>query len=328
MPNPVMVPVDGSVFAEQALPWAIAMARRMEAPVLLVRVRPSWPLDADGSTGETYMQRLQEQLAPEVPAGVLMELLADEFAPLDYPPPATNSVAEVLARTAKTRRAAVLVMATHGHGGVRRAWLGSVADALIRVAPCPVMLVRPEDEAFTIAADADRGIQHVLLPVDGTDESARAIPHAVAVGRLFGARYTLLRIISPLVWDVAPHSYDPYPVAASAMTGHAATDELEALASLAAPLRAQGLAVAVHVMDAPTPGPAILDYAANHGVDAIAIGTGGAGPLRRMLLGSVTDKVVRGARVPVLVCNTRRLAPRAVDPAPSAEPAATGPIDA
>jgi nucleotide-binding universal stress UspA family protein len=312
-----MVPVDGSAFSEQSLPFAIAVARQMEAPLQLIRVRASLPLDTDGSQAEDYLRRMAAQLSVEVPAGVSTRLRTDEYGPLEYPPPPTNAVADVLARHAREERGALIVMATHGHGGMRRAWLGSVADSLIREAPCPILLVRPRDEAFSTAAAADRGIRHVLLPLDGTSTSQLAIPRAVEIGSRFGARYTLLRVMSPLAWEISPHSYDPPPVALSAMSGRAAAAELE---SLAEPLRRRGLTVATHVTDATSPAPAILAYAAAHAVDLIVIGTGGAGPFRRVLLGSVSDKVVRGSDIPVMVCNTRRL--QAVTPVAEADPMA------
>jgi nucleotide-binding universal stress UspA family protein len=307
MRYPVMVPLDGSPFAEQALPWALAVARRMGAPLQLTHVRPSWPLDAEGHEGTTYLHRMQAQLLAEAPAGVDICELNDDYAPLDYPPPAPDAVAGLLGRYAASAHAALIVMATHGHGGVRRAWLGSVADSLVRRAPCPVLLVRPTDEAFTSAAAADRGLGHLLVPVDGTEASRRALWHALELGSLFDARYTLLRVMSPLAWEVSPHSYDPYPVALSPMSGQAAAADLDAMA---APLRERGLRVSTAVIDATAPGPAILEYAAAHGVDAIVIATGGSGPVRRLLLGSVSDKVVRGSTAPVLICNTRRIEPR------------------
>jgi nucleotide-binding universal stress UspA family protein len=130
----------------------------------------------------------------------------------------------------------------------------------------------------------------------------------VKFGSAFGARYTLLRVLSPLAWELAQHSYNPYPAAQSPMGRQLALAELE---RDAAPLRALGHAVATHVIDAPSPAPAILAFAAGQEVDAIVIGAGGRGPLRRMLLGSVSDQVVRGSAVPVMICNTRRLAPAA-----------------
>lgn len=304
MHDPLLVPLDGSAFAEQALPLAVSIARTTGASIHLVRVRPALPIDNLHADAEVYLHRIAGVVAPQVGGRVEVHVLVDEVGPLEYPPPATMAVADVLSQYVREHGVGLVVMATHGYGGVRRAWLGSVADSLLRLAPKPVLLVRPRDTTFSIAAAADRGIHHVLIPLDGSEGAERAIPFATAVGRPFDARYTLLRVVSPLAWGVVPHYYDPMAIQPSPLSRAAAADAIERVARR---MRTEGLHVDAHVVDAMSPGPAISDFAATHGVDAIVIGTQGAGRVRRLLLGSVTDKVVRGSDTPVLVCNVSRM---------------------
>src|SRR5690606_17862861 len=82
----------------------------------------------------------------------------------------------------------------------------------------------------------------------------------------------------------------------------AAADYLD---RVAADLRGDGLTVETAVVEDTSPAPAITDYANEHDVETIAITTSGAGGIRRLLFGSVADKVVRNGEVPVLVCNVR-----------------------
>jgi nucleotide-binding universal stress UspA family protein len=310
MHGSLMVPLDGSRFAEQALPVAVAIARRAGIGLDLVRVCPNVTHGEGGEEEELdYVRHVAASLESQLPGRISVHVPVDELGPLEYPPPQPTRVAYVLTRYAADTHAAVIVMATHGRGGVRRAWLGSVADSLIRIASRPVLLVRPDDERFGTAAAADRGFNHILIPLDGSETAEQAIPSALELGSLFGARYTLLRVVSPLTWQVSPHAGDPFPVPASPLSREAVAASLEAVA---ARLRQPGVEVAAHLVAAPSAGPAIIDFAAEHGVDAIVIGTHGAARVRRMLLGSVTDKVVRGSSMPVLVCNTRRVRREAV----------------
>jgi nucleotide-binding universal stress UspA family protein len=300
----LLVPLDGSAFAEQALPLALSLARLTRTGLHLVSVRPSLPLDASGSPQEEYLRRVQAQLEMELPDGVTHEVLVDELSALEQAPPAPNAVAEVLARAA-ARGVGLVIMTTHGRGGLRRAWLGSIADALVRIAPAPVLLMRPHDTTAAIAAEADRGIRHILIPLDGSGTAEQAIAFAQQIGEPFAARYTLVRVAAPLTWDLAIDAYGRAP------GGHrmpvrrrAAGDYLD---TVAAQLRQQDMAVHTRVLDGVSPAAAILDFASTHAVDLIVLSTSGAGGVRRLLLGSVADKLVRSGDVPVLICNLQRV---------------------
>lgn len=297
MSHPIMVPVDGSPFAEQALPFALALARRTEGSLQLVTVRASLRVDSRAERAEQqYVEELASQLEPQLPGRVETHVLTDEYGPLHYPPPAPRSVAEVLAKHARDENVDTIVMSTHGYGGVRRAWLGSVADALIRIAHRPVLLVRPKDEAFGTAAEADRGFNHILVPLDGSRLAEQALDPAVRIGSAFGARYTVVRVVSPLAWQVADEHGPDEP--APPLSRRAAQEYIDGVVER---LGGRGLEVTGRLIDAMSPGPAIIDHAAEHAADLIVVTTRGAGTVQRLLLGSTTDKIVRGVDVPVLV---------------------------
>ncbi|HEX6135447.1 MAG TPA: universal stress protein [Longimicrobiales bacterium] len=298
----IMVPLDGSAFAEQALPLALAIARRSEARLQLVAVRASLQLDTATAPAETYLEQIAGQLESELPGRITREVLASEFGPLEYPL-ARNTVADVLSRHAEEADVGLIVMTTHGRGGIKRAWLGSVADSLIRIAPRPVLLMRPQDEAFGSAAGADRGLKHILIPLDGSERAERVLEFAQQLGGAYGARYTLLRVVSPLTFTTAPEWYNSYT--AMPITPLSVDSALQYVEQVAERLRRPDVRVDARAFESPGPESAIVDYATEHGVDLIAMSTGGAGGVRRLLLGSVADKVVRSSEIPVLVCNAR-----------------------
>lgn len=299
----IMVPLDGSRFAEQALPLAVTVARRAGARLHLVAVRPAYPVDFLGAEADGYLEKTADQLRPEVKDVSWRSLLSE--GPLAYPPPASNSVAEVLSRHGAEEDVGLVVMTTHGRGGLRRAWLGSVADSLVRLSHAPVLLVKPKDEEFSSAADADRGIPHIIVPLDGSADAERALEFAVGIGELFGARYTLLRVMMLLAYTPHYDSLPDYiPELASPMSRQGMEKYLE---DTAAPLRARGLTVATQVLQHASAPTAIVDHAELHGGALIAMTTSGAGGMRRLMLGSVADKVLRAAEMPVLVCNVHQL---------------------
>jgi len=301
----VLVPLDGSAFAEQALPMALAIARRAGARVQLVTVRASLQTDLSLPGAEEYLDGLAGRIEPVLPGRIDRAVLTSELGRLEYPL-ARSTVAEVLAKAAGDLGVDLIVMTTHGRGGIRRAWLGSVADSLLRIAPRPVLLIRPRDEEFGSAIDADRGISHIVVALDGSERAERMFEHARSLGEAFGARYTLLRVLQPLLltpaaeWSGAITAV-PQPVE----NAEAAAQYLEGVAER---MRSVGLDVNTCVLESMAPEAAIMEWAETHGADLIALSTSGLGGVRRFLIGSVADKVVRTSTLPVLLANTRSAA--------------------
>jgi nucleotide-binding universal stress UspA family protein len=293
----ILVPLDGSAFSEQALPVALSIARRAGATVHLAQVHVPRPApvmnmhDSSGDAADTQARAADraylEQVAQRASAGSDRPLSVDL---LDGP------VAVVLCDYAQTNHIDLIVMSTHGRGALGRMWLGSVAAALVRQAPTPVLLVRPPK--MPASPDHEPVFRRILVPLDGSPLAERALKQAVGLGALMQARYTLLQALDPLVVE---HTQPPYAAGLDrrllAEVRASATDYLE---RIAARLRAQSLHVETKLVVGP-PAFAIRDYASEHDIDLIAMATHGQGGLSRLLLGSVTDAVVHAADVPILL---------------------------
>ena len=190
-------------------------------------------------------------------------------------------------------------MATHGRGSMSRFWLGSVADKLVRSLPLPILLVLPQEQASDLALD--RVLQHILVPLDGSELAEQALGPAVALGSLMVADYVLVRVVDPL--EPAGRDAQGFLISGLAPEGLQRLQE-EAAAYLertAEHLRARSLQVFTRVLINSQAAEAILQEAGTPPIDLIALETHGRGGLARLLLGSVADKVVRGTPTPVLV---------------------------
>jgi len=200
----------------------------------------------------------------------------------------------------------LMVMATHGRGGVSRMWLGSVASGYLHQTQEPLVLVRPE------RGDASEPVVHwgfarMLVPLDGSALSERVLGHATEFGSMFDASYRLTRVVSPPVDVGAP--YAPTGIAVSPELLDAAVEAAEQyLEGQAEALRAKGLKVTTAVRVGGQPGPGILEEAEASGCDSIAMATHGRVGITRAVLGSTTDKVIRGASVPMLVYRPENVA--------------------
>jgi nucleotide-binding universal stress UspA family protein len=307
MYHTLLVPLDGSPLGEAALPLAATIARAAAATLHLVHVaHPSaTPISVAGlpvidaelqSLGarhdRVYLEQVAARLQRDGPLAVVTTALDPQTTDDKLLP-----VSVLLARHAAAVGADLLVMTTHGWGGFTRFWLGSVADALLRLSRVPILLLRAPEQGATVPPPH---IRRVLIPLDGTARSEAILPHALALGALFDASYTLLQVVVPAALGpgapfTTPPDFDPDRTAREQA---AAQDQL---ATTARRLAAQGATVETDVQLADQVAPAILGACRLHDDDLIALSTAGRSGLQRLLLGSVADKLVRRAEVPLLL---------------------------
>jgi nucleotide-binding universal stress UspA family protein len=294
----LLLPLDGSALAEHALPWALSIARRAGATLHVALVHVSAPvLYADSlPLGDVWDTKHLHQERAYLD-GVVRRLAAASAVPVTATLLEGPVVADTLSGQATATGADLVVLTSHGRGPLSRFWLGSVADEMMRRAAPPLLLVRPREAAPDFTAEPV--LRHLLIPLDGSALAEQVLEPAVALGRLMQADYALVRSYGP---RVSP-GLDPLTYALLA-GGSGERQEAEARAYLdrvAEQLKNQGLEVRTHVVFGQHPASAILDTAQRLAVDGIALATHGRRGLPRLLLGSVADKVLRGASVPVLV---------------------------
>jgi nucleotide-binding universal stress UspA family protein len=298
----ILVPLDGSAFGEQALPLARSLACRAGAALHVAFVHVPYTLmylDSVGPLSDAADRKAQEQERA---------YLVDVVRRLP-PTPAVGTaylegpvIAERLEEYAASHQMDLIVMTTHGRGPLSRAWLGSVADELVRRATQPVLLVRPHEGLPDLTAEP--APKRFLIPLDGTEQAEQILNPALALGGLTGAEYTLVRVVGPLIGsDLDPLSYTMVGGYEPPVEQQQAEAEAY-LRRVAERLPAQGHTVRTRVVVRQHPATGILEQAQAEGSELIALATHGRRGLTRLLLGSVADKVVRGASTPVLVCRT------------------------
>ena len=298
----IYVPLDGSPFAEQALPLAGEITRRAGAMLQLALVHHPVPalatalevpeieaqLDQEGRAREqTYLNSIVERVRKSVNVPVTGTLL-------------DGAVADALETHLEKTGADLVVITTHGRGPMSRFWLGSVADQLMRRLHVPILLVRP-----AAAAAAPLPLRRVLITVDGSPFAERAIDAAVALGKGFDAEYALLMVVEPPLPIADPSGLMVIPAGANAeqQLREAATKYLDGLAQR---LRKDGLTVTTHPIEAAGAAATIIAQADALQADLVAIASHGAGGFERLVVGSVADKVIRGSTHPTFVVRPSR----------------------
>ena len=296
----ILVPLDGSAFSERALSPARTLARRFGATLDLVHVHEAPPLLGQAPMYDTqYDAEVRRQMHDGHAA--LAARIVQEGGVTATATFLDGKVVPALRQHAADTGADLIVMTSHGRGGISRAWLGSVADRLIREVDAPVFLV-PTKEAYDAAAALT--FRRVLVPLDSSDLAEGILDHALAVGTPGETEYHLLTIVSAWPPGNLYPSVTP-PVGRrniERFTGQARRDAEQSLALVVALLGARGVRAHAHVIvSAEQPAQAILDFIAQHDVDVVALATRARSGIGRAILGSVADKVLRAAQVPVLV---------------------------
>jgi nucleotide-binding universal stress UspA family protein len=301
----ILVPLDGSSFGEQALPLAMKIAQKANANLEVIHVHETLsPLYSQPLVGmETgfdkeirahraaYVDRIVKRVKSESKVPVVPRFLE-------------GSVVQAILDQVSTKKNSLIVMTTHGHGPLARFWIGSVADELVRHAPAPILLVHPHEETQS----KEPKIGKILVSLDGSSHSESMLEHAAELAGLMGAELLLVRVIQPLIMGNVPI---PEPTVATVAPSAIAKLEgwyeqrrkeaTDYLLKLAESLSSRSLKARTSVLVDEQPALAILNEAKKQGVDLIALETHGRGGLSRFFLGSVADKVIRGAQMPVLV---------------------------
>jgi nucleotide-binding universal stress UspA family protein len=281
----ILVPLDGSPLAERAVPFAQAIAAAGNAQLLLLRVvsaREDHPDDdaiggqpAEPTEAARYLRDLAQRLSPAA------EWEVEE-----------GEAADVILGAIARREIDLVAMSTHGRSGIGRWIYGSVADAVLRHAPVPVLLASATTQMARWRSDRPL---RVIVPLDYSALSEAILEPACALADTLKAELILL--------SVAPLLVTPDPTGGAYLMYDPERDRAERRAyieGIAAGLREPGRAVAVRdafgLVDA-----TILDVARAEGADLIALATHGSGGVARLLMGSVATSVVQRASVPLLI---------------------------
>lgn len=286
----VLCPVDFSVFSQRAVDHAAALAHWYGARLTLLHVfvsRPAADMPSARMT-DCDQQRLTadlRRLAARVPIGVSVDLRVTD----------AGDVHQEILMQAGMIAADLLVIGTHGRSGFERLLLGSVAERIVRKAPCATMIV--PRQAADAAPEEPARFRRILCPVDFSTSTTRAVGYAVSLAEEARAQLMLLHVL-----DV------PSEILAHPASAALEIDRIRAAAASDANRQLHALV--------PDPPPTctvkpivregaayreILAVAAERRADLIVMSVQGRGAVDLMVFGSNTARVMRAAACPVLV---------------------------
>lgn len=298
----IVVPLDGSAFAEEALPVAASLAGPSGVLILChvipraenvltedgdsIAPDPRWLAEAAARTAQQYGVRCETVIASGDPAKQILTL-------------------------AQQRGASTIAIASHGRGAALKMLLGSVAEEVLHKASIPVVVTQAATSHHP--APSPR-LRRIVIPLDGSDLAMKAIPVAVQFAKrqripvLLVYAADLSQVQSPLAGYGAALSDHVYRQVMGALKDQAQ----RILEGAGAQLMRQGVVAAWRVLLGP-PAKAIADVLAAG--DLVIVASHGRAGVERLLAGSVAEDLIATGVAPVMVLHQTR--PIAVTAAPA-----------
>jgi nucleotide-binding universal stress UspA family protein len=291
----VLVPLDGSTLAEWVLPAAAAMAKAFAARVTLFHVIEDeapetvhgQPHLRDGDDAQVYLDAVARR-------PVFQDLTVERHVHR----PKTGDVADSLVAHAAELGADLVVLATHGRGGVRGFLFGRIAQRALQRGTTPILLINPtagvEPPPFVCRS--------ILIPLDGTPAHEPAVPVAAKLATTFHATVSLVMVV-PTAGTLSGHEAATGSLMPSATRAVLDLAEREAAAyvqGMANSLAAEGIASASYVSRG-EPVASLVDAAKAVNADLVVMATHAKGAMDAFWSGSLTPKVMEKLGRPLLL---------------------------
>lgn len=291
----ILVPIDGSLMAEAALPVAIFLAEKLQARVTLMHVMERNA--PDKVHGQPHLKRSQDA-----------ERYLNEIAKNSFPKDIqvdchvhTNEVDDVagsIVAHAEELEIDLVIMCSHGRGAALHLFLGSIAQSVIALGSKPVLITHPDEQGRPPAFSC----RHILVPMDDNPEHAKALPVSKDLARACSATLHLATVIPKLTTlsgDKAAAS-KMLPGTTSQLLELSAQDAHKYFQAMEDVLRKEGFEASAHVLRG-DPANVIVEAAVRAQIDLIVVSTHGKTGMDAFWSGSVAHRICSQSRIPLLL---------------------------
>jgi nucleotide-binding universal stress UspA family protein len=265
----VLVALDGSKNAEKVLPVLEPVLRTARCRAVLVQVLP--PAEPEPlAAAQAYLKSVAARLAKK-------KIEAESET-------ARGDPAVVIVRAAERLEADLVAFTSHGEGGLAQWVFGSVAQKILRGCARPLLVVRALEEAKA-------KVKRVVMPLDGSVGSEAILPHGALLARAYGATLQFLYVAAPAGVEAED----------SKLRGWAEREKRRMQTRFCEIERQETELSCEQVIEEGDPATKILERSEKQDGSVIVMGSHGRTGFNRWVYGSVSEKVLQAARVPVLV---------------------------
>lgn len=294
----LLVPLDGSRLAESVLPVVTRLAAGTGATAILLHVLERGAPET--VHGERHLQGLDEATAylHDVAARLRLQGISVETHAHEVP---DGDVSKSIARHVVEEKSDLIVMCTHGRGGVRDLLFGSIAQQALKRGATPVLLVRATEDVATVPFEP----RTILVPLDGSASAEAALAPAGELARYLTACMHLVMVVAT-PGTVSGERQVVAQTLPAATREALELEEAEATSYLedaAIELRQTGIPVSTEVRRGDA-SHALVDEAAEPGVGLVVVATHGRAGVQAIWAGSVTARLLARTRAPILLLRT------------------------
>jgi nucleotide-binding universal stress UspA family protein len=293
----ILIPLDGSKTAEQVLPYARTLANKLKVPLELMGVIDIAEFAAHISAEKArYLERIIEQ--GERSSLEYLKGVANKFPGLTVNCTVEKgTAAENIIDKAAADKGTLITMATHGRSGINRFVLGSVAEKVLRATNNPLLLVRAADGA---APGEEARLTSVIVPLDGSELAESVLPAVTELAKKLGLEIVLFRAFN-IPYGVYAGADGYYAMNFDQLIADIKDEATSYLEKKTEELKGKGFEKISFLVKEGLSADEIISIGRQTPDNLIAMCTHGRSGVKRWVLGSVTETVVRHCGDPVLV---------------------------
>ena len=297
MYSKILVPLDGSKTAEKVLPYARYLAGKFKVPVELLAV-------VDIAEVASHMASEKARFLDTIIDDAVRRLtsylgsVATTFADTDVRCSVEKGKAEdTIIEEAATDKAMLITMATHGRSGLNRFLLGSVAEKVLRGMANPLLLIRATEEA---KSEGEAMLKSIIVPLDGSELAEGVLPMAAGMAKKLDLEVELFRTYH-IPYNVYGGDEGFYAGNYEELLAGVRDEAAQYLDKKAADLKNLGVAKVTCVTKEGLAADEIILLGQKTPDNLIAMSSHGRSGVKRWVLGSVAEAVVRHCGDPVLI---------------------------
>jgi nucleotide-binding universal stress UspA family protein len=294
----MLVPLDGSRLAENVLPYARALARAFDLRVELLSVVDS--IDFARTTNAGHVRDFDPLIEAAMQEGKrYLEGIARSFGGTKVSNTVEQGVADkIIIENAGGDKDTLIAMATRGRSGIHRWLMGSVAEKVLRGATNPLLLVRGNEEG---KSEGEAALKSIVVPLDGSKLAESVLPRAVELAKTLSLAIVLTRAYQIPLSAAYAGAEAPYIPNQDALLNLVREEVSAYLETKVNELHQNGVDKVSSILLVGSGADEIIELAQGTPDNLIAMCTHGRSGVKRWVLGSVTEKVVRHSGDPVLV---------------------------
>lgn len=305
MLNHLLLTTDFSPEADAAIPLALDLAARYDAPLDVMHVMENTGVDFGPSFGNAPMPWTEWNEAARQSSQAMLAKAVEIIRGACKTPVRSvwreGHAAQHVIDYALAEKIDCIVMATHGRSGFSHLVFGSVAERVVRHSHCAVLTVRPaSSQSYKIP------IRKIVMPTDFSVNADAARPYAIDLARRYSAEIHVVHVFDHSIFYA--RGSDALSQNLDSVIGLEENRRREALQKYALDLDAQTAGI-LQLLKPGKPAESILNYAASIDADLIVLSTHGRTGLSHMLIGSVAERLIRTSPCPVLSVKPNQIVP-------------------